>query len=127
MSEEINPVALEINQIKEQLSQLSKEELIDKLAMYEFVLPKLGPFVQWAMDHMYDIVLAKWRMGRQVIGYLVGVELVPERLVILADEEIRDYTKKKIIHEQHIVYAPLKELTYYDIVLGKTGEEELEI
>ena len=95
MSEETNPVALEINQIKEQLNQLSKEELIDKLAMYEFVLPKLGPFVQWAMDHMYDIVLAKWRMGRQVIGYLVGVELVPERLVILADEEIRDYTRKK--------------------------------
>lgn len=127
MSEETNPLALELNQIKQQLADLSKEELIDRLAYYEWALPKLGPHVRWALDHMYDIVMCKWRMGRQVIGYLVGVELQPVRFAILADEETRDYMRKKIIHEQHIVYAPLKELSFYDIVLGKTGEEDMEI
>lgn len=127
MSEETNPLALEIQRIKQRLQDMSREELIDRLAFYEWVIPKLGPHVKWAIDNMYNIVLARWRMGRQVIGYLVGVDLVPERLVLLADEEIRDYTRKKIVHEQHIVYAPIKELTYYDVVLGKTGEEELQI
>jgi len=127
MSEETNPLALELQQIKQRLENLSKEELIDRLAYYEWVIPKLGPYVKWAIDNMYNIVLARWRMGRQVVGYLVGVDLVPERLVLLADEEIRDYTRKKVVHEQHIVYAPVKELTYYDVVLGKTGEEELQI
>jgi len=127
MSEETNPLALELNEIKQRLENLSKEELIDRLAYYEWVIPKLGPYVKWAIDNMYNIVLARWRMGRQVVGYLVGVDLVPERLVLLADEEIRDYTRKKVVHEQHIVYAPVKELTYYDVVLGKTGEEELQI
>ena len=127
MSEETNPLALELNEIKQRLENLSKEELIDRLAYYEWVIPKLGPYARWAIDNMYNIVLARWRMGRQVVGYLVGVDLVPERLVLLADEEIRDYTRKKVVHEQHIVYAPVKELTYYDVVLGKTGEEELQI
>ena len=127
MSEETNPLALELNEIKQRLENMSKEELIDRLAYYEWVIPKLGPYVKWAIDNMYNIVLARWRMGRQVVGYLVGVDLVPERLVLLADEEIRDYTRKKVVHEQHIVYAPVKELTYYDVVLGKTGEEELQI
>ena len=127
MSEEVNPLELELNQIKSQLESMSKEELIDRLALYEWVIPKLGPHVRWAIDHMYDVVMAKWRMGRQVVGYLVGVELEPVRFAILAGEKTHDYMRKKIIHEQHIVYAPLKELSFYDIVLGKTGEEEMEM
>ncbi len=127
MSEETNPVALELNAIKQQLANMSKEELIDQLALYEWVIPKLGPHVKWAIDNMYSIVLAKWRMGRQVVGYLVGVELEPVRFALLADEETRDYARKKIVHEQHIVYAPLKELSFYDVVLGKTGEEDMQI
>ena len=99
MSEETNPVALELNSIKQQLAGMSKEELIDQLALYEWVIPKLGPHVRWAIDNMYSIVLAKWRMGRQVVGYLVGVDLEPVRFALLADEETRDYARKKILVE----------------------------
>ncbi len=124
---EMSPLEMEIAEIKAELEQLSKEELIDKLAHYELVLPKLGPWVKWAVDNMYRLVGCRWRMGREAVGLLVGVLFHPEVLVLLSHEEIRKYEIKKIIHEQHLVYAPTKELSWYDVILGKIGEEEMQI
>ena len=120
MSED--PIQAELQAIKEQLKNLSQEELLDRLAYYEFIIPKLGHWVKWAMDNMYNLILAQWRMGRQVVGLLVGVELEPTKLVILANEENRDYMKRTVVYEQHLVYAPVKELTYFDVILGRSQE-----
>jgi hypothetical protein len=127
MSENTSPLALELDSIRRQLEGMSKEELIDRLALYEFVIPKLGPWVKWFIDNMYQIVVARWRMNRQVIGYLIGATLIPETIDILAEEEIRDYERKKIVYEQRVVHAPWKELIYVDVVLGKTREEDWNI
>jgi|GEM_PF-5376937 len=125
--QEESPLQLELQAIKAQLNELSKEQLIDELAMYKFIIPKLGPWVEWAVQNMYKPFGARWRMGRESVGLLIGVLLVPEAFVILSQEEIRKYEQKKIIYEQHIVYAPLKELAWYDVILGKIGEEKMKI
>ena len=124
---EESPIELELQAIKEELEKLSKEELIEELAHYKFIIPKLGPWVQWAIDNMYRLVGVRWRMGREAVGLLVGVLFHPEVLILLSHEEIRKYEIKKIIHEQHLVYAPTKELSWYDVILGKIGEEEMKI
>lgn len=129
MSEKVekSPIELEMDAIKAELEPLSKEELIEELAFYKFIIPKLGPWVKWAIDSFYKPIACRWRMGREAVGLLVGVIFHPEVLVLLSHEEIKKYEIKKIIHEQHLVYAPTKELSWYDVILGKTGEEEIQI
>ena len=127
MDEEPQPLEVdELTAIKQRLMQLEKEELADRLAFYEYVIPKLGPFVQWCINNFYRPVIAHWRMGRQAVGLLVGAVLVPEQLILLADEEIRDYTRKKIKYERRLVTVPVKELSYYDVVLEDLGEKDME-
>lgn len=125
--ETMSATELDIESIKQQLSQLSKEELVDRLALYEWAIPKLGPWVRWGINNMFQLVMARWRMGREAVGYLVGMDLQPESLILLTDEEQRDYMRKKVVHEQHLVYAKVKELSYFDVILGRSGEEELRV
>jgi len=126
-NEEASPLMLEIEEIKKELAVKSKDELIDELAFYRHVIPKLGPWVEWIISNFYKVIGVRWRMGREAAGVLIGAIVHPDILMLLTTEEIRKYEQKKIIFEQHIVYAPVKELTWYDVILGKIGEEEMKI
>jgi len=127
--EEFGPSAvMEIQQLKEQLMQLSKEELVERLAMYEFVIPKLGPFVQWFINNFYRPVYIRFRVGRENVGLLVGALLVPEQLILLAEEKMTKYEggKTYVKYDTRLIHAPIKELSYYDVVLEEGQWEEQE-
>ena len=127
--EEFGPSALvEIQQLKEQLMQLSKEELVERLAMYEFVIPRLGPFVKWFIENFYRPVYIRFRVGRENVGLLVGALLVPEQLILLAEEKMTKYEggKTYVKYDTRLIHAPIKELSYYDVVLEEGQWEEQE-
>ena len=127
--EVFDPSALvEIQQLKEQLMQLSKEELVEKLAVYEFVIPRLGPLVRWFIDNFYRPIHVRFRIGRETIGLLVGALLVPEQIILLAEEKVTKYVGDKtyVKYDTRLIYAPIKELSYYDVVLEEGQWEEQE-
>ncbi len=127
-SEEMPAIAVELEQIKKQLEQLSKEDLINELAMYRLIIPKLGPFVKWFIDNYYKPVYVRFRMGRETVGLLCGAILVPDTLQLLAQEEIKRYQDNKtyVKYEIRLVNAPIKELSFYDVVLEESDWEERE-
>jgi len=127
--EEEGPIVLlELEQIKKELEGLSKEQLIDELAMYRLVIPKLGPYVKWVIENYFKPVYVRFRMGRETVGYLVGAVLVPETLQLLAQEEVKKYASNKtyVKHDIRIVNCPIKELSFYDVILEEGDWEEQE-
>ena len=119
----------EVKVLKEQLMQLSKEELADRLAYYEYVIPKLGPYVKWFLENYYKPIYVRFRVGRETVGLLTGALLVPEKFELLAEEKVTKYEGQKMWAKYDLrkVIVPVKELSYYDVVLeeGKWEEEEL--
>ena len=125
---EMSALEVELQQKKQQLMQLDKEQLVDILAAYEVIIPKLGFHVKWCIDNFYKPVVCQWRMGRMVTGLLVGAVLVPESFIILAAEETKKYGQNKtyVKSDIRLVHAPIKELTYYDVILEEGEWEEQE-
>jgi len=127
--EEFGPSLVEdIQHLKQQLMELPKEELVERLAVYEYIIPKLGPFVQWCINNFYKPIHFRFRMGRENVGLLVGALLVPEQLILLAEERVTKYdgTKTYVKYDTRLVHAPIKELSYYDVVVeeGEWQEQE---
>jgi len=124
-------LAVELEEIKRELEKMSKEKLIDELAVYRLVIPKLGPFVKWVLENFYKPVYVRFRMGRETVGFLVGCMLVPDTLQLLAQEEVKEYrtdetgrTKTYVKYELRIVNAPVKELSFYDVIIDETDWQE---
>ena len=118
----------EIIEIKQKLMQLDKEQLAERLAVYELVIPKLGPMVQWCIQNFYRPIYFRFRLGRENVGLLVGATLVPETLVFLAEERISKYEggKSYVKYDTRLIHAPVKELSFYDVVLEEGDWEEQE-
>ncbi|HEX69107.1 MAG TPA: hypothetical protein ENG10_02285 [Candidatus Bathyarchaeota archaeon] len=128
-TEEFGPSLVEeIQMLKEQLKQLSKDELIERLAVYEYVIPKLGPFVQWCINNYYKPIYFRFRIGRENVGLLVGAVLVPEMLILLAEEKVTKYEggKTYVKYDTRLIHAPIRELAFYDVVLEEGQWEEQE-
>ena len=125
----VSGVELELESIKKELAAKSKEELIEELAVYRLVIPKMGPFVKWFIENYFKPVYLRFRMGRETVGFLIGCVLIPDTIQVLAQEEIKKYTgdKTMVKYELRIVNAPVKELSYYDVVLESTDWEETEM
>jgi len=125
----VSGVELELESIKKELAAKSKEELIEELAVYRLVIPKMGPFVKWFIENYFKPVYLRFRMGRETVGFLIGCVLIPDTIQVLAQEEIKKYTgdKTMVKYELRIVNAPVKELSYYDVVLESSDWEETEM
>jgi len=117
---------VELAEIKKELEQKSKEELIEELAVYRLAVPKMGPAVTWFINNLYKPVFVRWRMGREAVGLLVAAVYEPKELHLLTQEEMRDYFKKTVTYQQRFVIAPTKELQYYDVLLWESEPEKYE-
>ena len=117
---------LELEELKKRYENMSKEELIDRLLGLEYIISRLGPQLRWVIDNFNMPVCCRWRSGRVATGLLIGAYVNIDSLILLADEEIRDYANKKVIVERHIVVAPMKALTGVDVILEKVKEEEMQ-
>ena len=118
----------DIRRLKQEFMKMDKEVLADRLAAYEYIIPKLGSQVQWCINNYYKPIYFRFRMGRDGVGLLVGAVLVPEMLILLAEEEVSRYAEGKtyVRRDIRLVHAPIKELTYYDVVLEQGQWEEKE-
>lgn len=127
-NEEAPAAVSEIQQIKKQLMQLDKETLADRLAAYEYIIPKLGGMVRWCVENYYKPIYYRFRIGREGVGLLVGANLVPESFVILAEEKVSKYEggKSFVKHDLRMIHVPVKELSYYDVILQEGEWEEQE-
>ena len=101
---------------KRELSQLSKEQLIEKLAQYELALDQMNFEVRYWLQNMFMPVRIVKRNYTPIFGTLIGLVMEPKMYVVYAYEEQVRYDKDTDLAERKIVRIPAGSTVYVETI-----------
>ena len=106
----------EIELLKQKLSELSKEELVNRLANYEFIMQHINEEARWWMNQIYKLVRGIRRDYRPIFGVLIGVNFEIATIDIWTESRFKDYTEGTKIEERKIIKVKPKDLIQFEII-----------
>jgi len=116
----------EIETKRKQLEELSKEELIERLARYEVIWDRMDDGTKWWLNHIYSLVRVTRRDYKPIMGALMAVTLEPLYIDIWVETKIKEYSENKTYEERKLVRLKPKELVDFEIIFERKVIEEEE-
>ena len=101
---------------KAELMQLSKEELVERLAQIELALDQMNFEVRYWIQNMFMPVRIVKRNYTPIFGTLIGLVMEPKMYVVYAYEEEVRYDKDTDIAERKIVRIPAGSTVYVETI-----------
>jgi len=101
---------------KRELSQLSKEQLVEKLAQYELALDQMNFEVRYWIQNMFMPVRIVKRNYTPIFGTLIGLVMEPKLYIVYAYEEQVRYDKDTDLAERKIVRIPAGSTVYVETI-----------
>ena len=99
-----------------ELSQLSKEQLVERLAQYELALDQMNFEVRYWLQNMFSQVRIVKRNYTPIFGTLIGLVMEPKLYIVYAYEEEVQYDKDHDIAERKIVRIPAGSTVYVETI-----------
>ena len=101
---------------KRELMQLSKEQLVERLAQYELALDQMNFEVRYWLQNMFSQVRIVKRNYTPIFGTLIGLVMEPKMYVVYAYEEQVRYDKDTDLAERKIVRIPAGSTVYVETI-----------
>ena len=111
----------EIEKKKQEYSNLSKEELIERLAFLETAIDRLDPLVKYCIYNLYGWFRGVM-MGKDYIeGIFLGARFKIEEFIIYRISDREQWGSDTVVHEEAVSRLPASRLTQWEII--KVREE----
>lgn len=107
------------------LENLDKEELINRLVMFEVMWDAIDSGTKYWMQKLYSFVRGIRRDYQPIFGVLVGLEFELKRMDIWTETKYHDYQEDKEIMERKIARISPNSLVQIDFVQERINIEEL--
>jgi len=103
-------------EIVEQLKQLDKEELVKRLAMYEFCLQHVDPMTRYYILSIGKLFRGVKRNFEGIYGVLYGIKFEIKEFEIWVEERIRRWNEKTDLWERKTVTVPKSSLQWFEVI-----------
>jgi len=104
------------DEIIKELEQLDKEELVRRLAMYEFIFQHIDPMTRYYLMSIGKLCRGVKRNFEPIYGVLYGIKFEVKELEIWVEERIRRWNEKTDLWERKTVTVPWSSLQYFEII-----------
>jgi len=109
-----------------ELLKLDPRELANRLATVELQLEAIDPMTKFIIQNLYKPWRFVLRNNQPMVGILLNASFEPAEFIIWREEDIRDYSKKKIKHEKKYTKVKPGYLTYMDVIEYEEEKEWIE-
>jgi len=106
-----------------ELMQLDKKELAQRLALLELKLESIDPMTKFIIDNLFKPWRLVTRSNQPILGVLLNASFEPTEFILWREEDVKDYSKKEITHEKKYTKIKPGYLISMDVIEYKEKKE----
>lgn len=106
--------------------QLPKEQLAERLAIYETIFERLPPMVRYLAENFGKLCRVIRRDYVPIFGILWGIDVELKGLELLVEEDVKEWDTGKVFHEAKVLHISKGSILAFEIIEERQETQEQE-